>query len=87
MKSVLPSQFWNGEVSSARSLDAVAHALPTEPPPLGFVCGTGLSRSQQVLLLQRLLGVPFTPSYVLDADNKGGVVLDRVLGSAGGENW
>jgi len=87
MKPILPSQFWNEEVSSSRSLDGVAHSLPAEPPPLGLVAGTRLSRSQQLLLLQRFLGIPCTPSYAVDADNKGGLVLDRVLGSTGGENW
>jgi hypothetical protein len=87
MKSALPSQFWNEDVSSARSLEGVVHALPAQPPPLGLVTGSRFSRSQQLLLLQRLLWVPCTPSYVVDADNTGGLVLDRVLGSAGGDNW
>lgn len=87
MKPVLSSQFWNESVSSSRSIDGISHGLPAEPPPLGIVTGTRLSRSQQLLMLQRFLGIPCTPSYVVDADNKGGLVLDRVLGSAGGENW
>lgn len=87
MRSILPSQFWNEEVSSSRSLDGVAHAVPAAPPPLGLVAGTRLSRSQQLLLLQRFLAIPCTPSYAVDADNKGGLVLDRVLGSTGGDNW
>lgn len=87
MKSALPSQFWNEDVSSARSLEGVVHALPAQPPPLGLVTGSRFSRSQQLLLLQRLLWVPCTPSYVVDADNTGGLILDRVLGSAGGDNW
>lgn len=87
MKPILPSQFWNEEVSSSRSLDGVVHALRAEPPPLGLVAGSRLSRSQQLLLLQRFLGIPCTPSFAVDADNNGGLVLDRVLGSTGGENW
>ncbi|KAG0625143.1 hypothetical protein M758_2G031100 [Ceratodon purpureus] len=87
MKSALPSQFWNEDVSSARSLDGVAHALPAQPPPLGLVTATRFSRSQQLLLLQRLLWIPCTPSYVVDADGDGGLVLDRVLGNTGGDNW
>lgn len=87
MKSILAAQFWNEEVNSPRSLDAVVHALPNEPPPLGMVTGTHLSRSQQLVLLQRMLWIPCTPSYAVDVDNGGGVVLDRVLGSTGGDNW
>ena len=68
MKSVLPLQFWNEDVSSARSLEGVAHALPTQPPPLWLATGTRFPRSQQLLLLQRLLWIPCTPSYVVDAE-------------------
>jgi hypothetical protein len=87
MKSVLAAQFWNEEVQSARSLDAVMHTLPKEAPALGMVQGTHLSRSQQLLLLQRMLWIPCTPSYVVDSDNGGGLVLDRVLASTGGSHW
>lgn len=87
MKSVLAAQFWNEEVQSARSLDAVMHALPKQAPALGMVQGTHLSRSQQLLLLQRMLWIPCTPSYVVDSDNGGGLVLDRVLASTGGSHW
>jgi hypothetical protein len=87
MKPIFAAQFWNEEVSSSRSLDAVSHSLPREPPPLGMVAGSHLSRSQQLLLVQRMLWIPCTPSYAVDADNEGGLVLDRVLGSTGGENW
>eukprot|EP00897_Mesotaenium_endlicherianum_P009851 jgi/Mesen1/8895/ME000535S08204 len=84
MKHILASQFWNQEVESTRSLEAVARTLPSEPPPLGITQGSRISRAQQLLLLQRFLPVPFTPSYAVDNDDGGGLVLDRVLASAGG---
>ncbi|KAL2650334.1 hypothetical protein R1flu_018462 [Riccia fluitans] len=90
MRAVLAAKFWNQEVESTNSLHAVVHSVPCEPPPLGLVRGSKLSRSQQLLLIQRVFGVPFTPSIEPpNAWNKkcGGVVLDRVIASAGGPNW
>jgi hypothetical protein len=34
-----------------------------------------------------MLWIPCTPSYVVDSDNGGGLVLDRVLASTGGSHW
>ncbi|GBG69050.1 hypothetical protein CBR_g3748 [Chara braunii] len=87
MKSILAAQFWNQEVESTQSLNAVARTLPSEPPPIGMTQPTKLCRAQQLLLLQRLLAVPFTPSYAVDNDEGGGLVLDRVISSAGGLDW
>lgn len=85
MKSVLGAHFWSQDVETPRSLEAVAKNLPNEPPPLGTLQSTKISRSQQLLLLQRLLPVPCTPSYV--DDEEGGLILDRVIGSCGGAAW
>ncbi|KAL3702148.1 hypothetical protein R1sor_020170 [Riccia sorocarpa] len=90
MRAVLAAKFWNQEVESTNSLQAVVHSVPCEPPPLGLVRGSKLSRSQQLLLIQRVFGAPFVPSIEPpNAWNKkcGGVVLDRVIASAGGPNW
>ncbi|CAM6087507.1 unnamed protein product [Calypogeia fissa] len=90
MRAILAAKFWNEEVESARSLDALVYSVPDEPPALGLVRGSKLSRSQQLLLLQRFFRVPFTPSVEPpSASNRncGGVVLDRVIVSAGGSNW
>ncbi|EFJ16013.1 hypothetical protein SELMODRAFT_117300 [Selaginella moellendorffii] len=85
--SSLASQFWNEEVESTRSLEACVRSLPREPPPLAMVRGSKISRSQQLLLLQRLLRLPFAPSLAPDCDCPSGIVLDRVVASTGGTNW
>lgn len=87
MKEILGAQFWNQEVESTKSLEAIVRALPSEPPPLGSQQSSKLSRSQQLLLFQRLFAVPCTPSYAVDSDNGGGWVFDRVLASTGGRDW
>jgi hypothetical protein len=81
------AQFWNQEVESARSLDTVARTLPNEPAPLGIRQPTKLSRPQQLLLLQKVLACPATPSFCAEAEEEGGVVLDRVLAFTGGKDW
>jgi hypothetical protein len=90
VRAVLAAKFWNEEVESTRSIGALVYSVPHEPPALGLVRGSKLSRSQQLLLLQRLFRVPFTPSVEPpNASNKhcGGIVLDRVVASVGGANW
>ena len=65
MKPIFAAKFWNEEVSSSTSLDAVSHSLSREPPPFGMVVGSHMSRSQQLLLVQRMMWIPCTPSYVV----------------------
>ena len=75
------------EETSPSSLSAVTRRAPCEPSPLPQQLPSGLSRSEQLLVLQRYLNVPFVPSYV---GRCGGVVLDRVvhtLGSRGSSWW
>lgn len=55
MKAALVSQFWNQELESPRAPDAVVTYLAHDPPPLSSLLCSGLSRPQQLLLLQRLL--------------------------------
>ncbi|GAQ82084.1 Protein Involved in Lipid Transport [Klebsormidium nitens] len=81
------AQFWNQEIESARSLDTVARTLPNEPAPLGIRQPTKLSRPQQLLLLQKVLACPATPSFCAEVEEEGGVVLDRVLAYTGGRDW
>lgn len=83
LRSVLAAKFWNEEVESTRSLEAVVQTLPHEPPPPGLLRASKISRSQQLLLLQQFMRLPCTPSYVQES----GLVLDRVLASAGTSNW
>lgn len=83
LKATLHSQFWGQGVESARVLSGVARTLPCEPPPLSQTTPSGLSRSQQLLLLQRGLDAPCLPSYSAE---QGGVVLDRVLFTIGHSN-
>ncbi|KAJ7532724.1 hypothetical protein O6H91_13G016600 [Diphasiastrum complanatum] len=85
--SRLAAHFWNEEIESSRSLDAVVRTVPNEPPPLPILRTSKLSRAQQLLLLQRLVGLPCMPSYAPDLDSSAGLVLDRVLASTGGNAW
>ncbi|CAI5478843.1 unnamed protein product [Closterium sp. Yama58-4] len=86
-RAIIASQFWNHECGSAQSLEAVVPAVPHEPPSTGIHLGSGIARSQQLLLLQKLLPIPFTPSYAADVDDQGGWVVDRVLSGVGGRDW
>lgn len=75
------------EETSPSSLAAVTRRAPCEPSPLPQKLPSGLSRPEQLLVLQRYLNFPFVPSYV---GQSGGVVLDRVvhtLGSRGSSWW
>jgi hypothetical protein len=45
-------------------------------PPFSLGLPSGLSRSQQLYMMQRFLNIPATPSYVKD---DGGLILDRVV--------
>eukprot|EP00246_Nothoceros_aenigmaticus_P016244 TRINITY_DN7238_c0_g2_i1.p1 TRINITY_DN7238_c0_g2~~TRINITY_DN7238_c0_g2_i1.p1 ORF type:complete len:150 (+),score=2.69 TRINITY_DN7238_c0_g2_i1:26-451(+) len=67
LRAVLSAKFWNEEVESTRSLEAVVKSLPSQPPPLGLLRASKLSRSQQLLLLQQFMRLPCTPSYVHDS--------------------
>ncbi|QDZ17854.1 hypothetical protein HOP50_01g03610 [Chloropicon primus] len=75
------------EETSPSSLGAVVRRVPGEPSPLPQKQPSGISRSEQLLGLQRYLNFPFVPAYV---GKDGGVVLDRVvhtLGSRGSSWW
>lgn len=54
MKEALSSSFWNQEVASTRSIDASICQVPAEPFPFSTQLVSGLNRSQQLLLFQRL---------------------------------
>lgn len=74
------------ETSPAR-LNSITRRIPGEPSPLPQKLPSGVSRTEQLLGLQRYLNFPFVPSYVGEC---GGVVLDRVvhtLGSRGSSWW
>ena len=73
--------------TSPCSLGAVARRAPGEASPLPQKLPSGISRSEQLLGLQRYLNFPFVPAY---AGEDGGLVLDRVvhtLGSRGSSWW
>ena len=75
------------EETSPSSLGAKSRRLPGEPSPLPQKLPSGISRTEQLLGLQRYMNFPFVPAY---NGKDGGVVLDRVvhtLGSRGSSWW
>ena len=60
--------------------------VPGVPSPLAQTLPSGLSRTEQLLIVQRHLDLPFVPSYVA---RHGGWVVDRVLHTLGsrGTRW
>ena len=66
--------------TSPSSLGAIARRRPCAPGPLPQRIPSGLSRPEQLLILQRYLDFPFVPSFV---GGDGGIVLDRVVHTLG----
>ena len=84
---VLNAQSTGQDETSPSSLNAIRRRMPCEPSPLPQRWPSGLSRPEQLLILQRYLDFPCVPSFV---GSSGGIVLDRVvhtLGSRGSRWW
>lgn len=84
LDSPVDRAFWLGEVGSGSTADGIARATPLSPPPLPLQAPSGLARPQQLLLAQRVFGVPAAPAWHAP---DGGLVLDRALLSAGAATW
>ena len=84
MKHALAKSFDAQETASSAGLDGAARAHGGNASSLGMTLPSGLSRSQQVFLAQKLLNAPVVPSYVHD---EGGMVLDRVVANVGTGGW
>ena len=82
----------HGNRSFGRSLTVACHGssfcraqlLPGAPLPIAASRPSGLSRPQQLVLLQGVAKLPCLPSYV---GQDGGAVLDRVLVARGRKGW
>jgi len=84
---VISAQARGQEETSPSTLSALTRRRPGEPSPLPQKLPSGISRTEQLLGLQRYLNFPFVPSFV---GGSGGLVLDRVvhtLGSRGSSWW
>ncbi|GAX73166.1 hypothetical protein CEUSTIGMA_g619.t1 [Chlamydomonas eustigma] len=83
MLSSFNAHFLGQYVETAQSLDGLAVTTPGCPPPSPLSAPSGLSRIQ-FMAASQAIGLPFVPSY---CHEQGGVVLDRVVLKAGGEDW
>ena len=79
-----------GEIASSGAIDGSARAMggmETSGDGVGHFSmrvPSGLSRSQQVFLAQKLFNAPAVPSFARD---EGGMVLDRVIANVGSGRW
>ncbi len=78
--AVLPARISLQASSSASQPDGVAQAASLVLP---LLTPSGVSRPQ-FLVAAQAASLPFFPAY---AESQGGVVLDRVLGTLGGDSW
>eukprot|EP00793_Prasinoderma_coloniale_P000394 PRCOL_00005378-RA len=77
-----------GDAGSARGAGGGACRLaPGAPPPTPALRPSGLSRPQQLVLLQGVARLPCLPAYAGGDGGDGGVVLDRVLLAKGRKGW
>eukprot|EP00227_Mantoniella_beaufortii_P004772 CAMPEP_0197611546 /NCGR_PEP_ID=MMETSP1326-20131121/55569_1 /TAXON_ID=1155430 /ORGANISM="Genus nov. species nov., Strain RCC2288" /LENGTH=195 /DNA_ID=CAMNT_0043180207 /DNA_START=310 /DNA_END=893 /DNA_ORIENTATION=- len=83
-KSAFAKVFWDQEVESAAAPEGHVRVHQSHAPPFSIGLPSGLSRSQQLYMMQRFLNIPATPSYVKE---DGGLILDRVVANVGGERW
>ena len=75
---------WDQEVESATAPDGHVRVHQSQAAPFSVGLPSGLTRSQQLYMMQRFLNIPATPSYVAKDD---GLVLDRVVVNVGGRSW
>ena len=75
LRWAMDGNFWELDVSTPRTLEGEARAVPGRALPLGLSRGTRLSRPKQIDFMQRFMAAPFVPSY----SNHLGLTLQRVF--------
>ncbi|KAL5782804.1 hypothetical protein ACOSP7_007833 [Xanthoceras sorbifolium] len=83
LRWAMEGDFWELDVSTPRTLEGTALAVPANPLPLGLSRGTRLSRPKQIDFFQRFMYAPFVPSFSAPAN----FTLQRVLTIPFSENW
>lgn len=83
LRWAMDGDFWELDVSTPRTLEGTARAVPGDPLPLGLSRGTRLYRPKQIDFFQQFMYAPFVPSY----SSGTGFTLQRVLTIPFAENW
>ncbi|GLT80983.1 hypothetical protein SLA2020_523920 [Shorea laevis] len=83
LRWAMDGDFWELDVSTPRTLEGTARAVPGDPLPLGLSRGTRLSRPKQIDFFQRFMTTPCVPSY----SSGTGFTLQRVLTIPFAEKW
>lgn len=75
--------FWDLDISTPQTLDALACPVPGDPLPLSLSRGSRLSRPRQLQFIHRFMHVPLIPSYAKPL----GFTLHRLLTLPLNDNW